>query len=193
MSLRRFIIIVCLLYPALINASGFGIVMGTAPSKYNCESITGQTGLFTCNAPKPHSAFETYAVRASESHGICWVKGIGKTISDNGYGTSTKTKLTELQSILSKAYGEISDTNDFLMPGALWDEPKEWLMAIQQKQRSYSVSWNDLQISTKPKLKEIYLGVGSTGSSHGFIALEYYSKVYADCMSAIAESESDAL
>ena len=79
------------------------------------------------------------------------------------------------------------------MPGALWDEPKEWLMAIQQKQRSYSVSWNDLQISTKPKLKEIYLGVGATGSSDGFIALEYYSKVYADCMSAIAESESGAL
>jgi len=190
---KIFISIALLLFCAITNASGFGISMGKPPSKYGCEAIAGQTGVYLCDAPKPHSAFESYAVRASDKHGICWVKGIGKDISDNGYGSTTKMKHSELQSVLSKAYGEVSDTSDIIIPGALWDDSDEWLMAIKQNQRVYTVSWKDLDVLGKPELESIYLGVGSSGSSTGYINLEYYSKVYEDCTTAISESESDAL
>lgn len=190
---KLFTVITLLLFSTISNAGGFGIEIGKSPSEYGCQSSSGNIGYFSCDAPKPHSAFEKYVVQASELHGICWIKGIGKDISDNGYGTSTKAKHAELQSVLSKAYGEISDTTDIIFPGALWSEADEWLMAINKKQRFYSVNWSDLDVPSKPKLKDIYLGVSATGSATGWLTLEYYSKDYEDCKTAVSESESGSL
>lgn len=190
---KLFILIALSLCSAITNASGFGIQMGKSPSEYGCQAVTGSTGVYYCDAPKPHSAFENYAVRASDKHGICWVKGIGKDVADNGYGSSTKLKHSELQGALSKAYGEISETSDFIIPGALWDDADEWLMSIKQNQRVYSVAWQNLEMPGKPKLNQIYLGVNATGSSEGYLALEYYAKFYEECKTAIVDSESSAL
>jgi len=190
---KIFILIALSLFGAITHASGFGIEMGKSPPEYGCEAQADNVGIYSCVAPKPHSAFEAYMVQASDKHGICWVKGVGKDISDNGYGTSTKSKHSELQSVLTKAYGEISDTSDFIMPGALWDDANEWLMSINQKQRFYSVSWADLDVPGKPQLDTIYLGVSAVGSSKGYVFLEYYSKVYEECEKANVDSESSAL
>ena len=190
---KLFIIITFPLFCTMSKAGGFGIELGKSPSEYGCQAMSGSIGYFSCEAPKPHSAFEQYVVKASESHGICWIKGVGKDISDNGYGSSTLAKHAELKSVLSKAYGEISETTDFVLPGALWSEADEWLMAIDKKQRFYSVNWSDLKVPSKPKLKQIYLGVGATGNAKGWLTLEYYSKDYEDCKTAVSQSESGSL
>lgn len=176
----------------LACASGFGFVMGEKPSKYGCTAMGDNPGLYTCgSAPKPHSAFESYIVRASDEHGICWVKGVGKTISDNGYGTSTRNKVDELWGVLTKAYGDSELTDRFY--GSLWDGPEEWLMSIRQNERLYMHHWNNVNVPSKPLLNEVYLAVSSLGSKSGYVNLEYYSRDHQACSDSNINSESDAL
>ena len=145
----------------LSSAAGFGFKMGEAPATYSCDAMDALPGAYMCVAPKPHSAFESYVIKASEEHGICWVKGVGKDISDNGYGTNTKAAHEKLVILLSKPYGASSETEDVILPSALWDEPNEWLMSIAKKERYSMNSWKDLKITSKPDLDKIYLAASS--------------------------------
>ena len=174
------------------HAAGFGIEFGTSPNDYDCTRA-GEAGKYICtNVPKPHSGFESYAVQASDQHGICWVKGIGKDISDSGYGTSTKSKLEELKASLERGYGSASKKTDFLTYGALWDDSDEWLMSIRQKQRVFMYQW-DTPEGRKPKLQKIYLAAGATGHQTGYIAIDYYSTDYDACKQATSRLEDDSL
>ena len=177
----------------LSSAAGFGFQMGEAPTTYNCDALDARPGTYKCVAPKPHSSFESYVIEASEKHGICWVKGVGKDISDNGYGTNTQTEHEKLVTLLSKPYGAASEKTDFILPSALWDDPNEWLMSIAKKERYVISTWKDLKLASKPALDKIYLGVGATSGKTGYITVEYHAKNYSDCVQANAESESDAL
>ena len=174
------------------QAAGFGIEFGSSPNNYGCTSL-GEGGKYTCtDVPKPHSSFESYVIQASDQHGICWVKGVGKDISDNGYGTSTKRKLEELKASLERGYGPASETTDFLIYGALWDDSDEWLMSIRQKQRVFMYQW-DAPEGQKYKLDKIYLAAGATGSDTGYIALDYYSSDHEACTQATSKLEDDSL
>lgn len=174
------------------QAAGFGIEFGSSPNEYGCTSLV-EGGKYTCtNVPKPHSSFESYVIEASDQHGICWVKGIGKDISDNGYGTSTKSKLEELKASLERGYGPVSEKTDYLIYNALWDDADEWLMSIRQKQRIFMYQW-DAPEGQKYKLASIYLAAGATSSSTGYIALEYYSTDHDACQQANSKLEDDSL
>lgn len=178
---------------SMVNAGGFGVEFGQSPEKYGCADMAGHPGHFDCTPPKPHSAFESYLVKASDEHGICWVKGIGKDISDNGYGTSTKNKYVELRELLIKAYGEPSAKLENLIPGSIWDDGNEFLMSLRQKERYHISQWEDLQISSKPQLNDIFLSIKATSGSTGYVNLEYYSKAYDSCNNAVKEIGSDSL
>lgn len=187
------VLVLVLMVCKFSNAAGFGFKMGEAPESYSCDAIAASPGYYECAAPKPHSAFESYIISASKEHGICWVKGIGKNISDNGYGTHTKSAHENLETLLSKAYGSVSKMSDFILPNSLWDDSNEWLMSIARKERVYTSIWNDLEVTSKPDLKSIYLASNATGGKTGYIVLEYYAKYQSDCKRANAESESNAL
>jgi hypothetical protein len=193
--LRNIIVLsLALITCGFANASGFGFQMGKAPSNYKCTAINAQPGAYSCStAPKPHSAFESYILKASEKHGICWVKGVGRDIDDNGYGSNTKSAHAELVTLLSKPYGPADESMDLILPGSLWDGPNEWLMSIKKQERIVTSIWKDLAVTSKPDLDRIYLAVSATGSKTGWVGLEYYAKYYDDCAQANAESESDAL
>lgn len=85
-----FAILILILVSTESYADGpFGVEMGGLPEDYGCTPIDGAIGMYRCSGfKKRHSAFETYLVKASKTHGICLVKAIGKNISDSGYGTA---------------------------------------------------------------------------------------------------------
>ena len=174
------------------NAAGFGIEFGADPEQLGCVPVAAN-GAYRCDkVPKPHSAFELYLARASEEHGICWVKGVGKDIADNRYGTSTKHKVEDLKASLERNYGPPSEARDFVMANALWDDSDEWLMAIAKKERIFMYHWDDVSFKN-PKLGEMYLAAGATGSSEGYVMLEYYSTDHEACELANSQAEDDAL
>lgn len=175
-----------------IYAAGFGLEFGADPSKFDCSPVPSSPGLFRCSMPpKPHSAFEDYAVKASPKHGICWIKGVGKDISDSRFGSATKSATDEMAQTLNRLYGP-SKKIDLIMPRALWDGAHEWLMSIAQNERLYAYQWEDLE-SKKPMLKSVALMAKATGSSKGYIALDYYATFHEECSQAILASEADAL
>lgn len=175
-----------------IYAAGFGLEFGADPSKFDCSPVSSSPGHFLCRTPpKPHSAFEAYAVQASPKHGICWVKGVGKDISDNRFGSATKSAVDEMAQTLNRLYGP-SQAIDIILPRALWNEANEWLMSIVQNERFYGYQWKDLK-SKRPMLDSVALAAQATGSSTGYIALDYYATFHEECSQAILASEADSL
>ncbi|NCA71008.1 MAG: hypothetical protein EOM91_13050 [Sphingobacteriia bacterium] len=91
---------------SVATAGPFGFEFGENVSIYQCPELPGNPGYYKCiKAPKPHSAFESYVLKASNSHGICWIKAIGRDINDNSFGSSTKAEVNNLASQLEKKYG----------------------------------------------------------------------------------------
>jgi hypothetical protein len=175
-----------------IYAAGFGLEFGADPSSFDCSPAPSSPGDFLCSMPpKPHSAFETYAVKASPKHGICWIKGIGRDISDNRFGSATKSAVDEMAQTLNRLYGP-SKKIDIILPRALWDEPNEWLMSIVRNERFYGYEWKNLE-SKKPMLASVVLAAEATGPSTGYIALDYYATFHEECSKAISEAEAEAL
>ena len=174
----------------LLFAGPFGLEMGESASEQGCTAVEGVPGFHRCaTVKKPHSAFESYVVQSSKQHGVCWIKAIGKDISDNGYGTSTKSKAEELAPLITKSYGVSPEKTAFLLSGALWDDADEFLMSLLKKERVHAYKWEGV---SKEGIDSIYLGLQAGGSSTGYLVLEYYGADYQECNEAVKASEGDA-
>lgn len=175
---------------AISFAGPFGLEMGKPATTQGCTALESSPGLYKCvSVDKPHSAFETYIVQSSEQHGVCWIKGIGKDISDNGYGTTTKSKAEEIVPLITRSYGVSHELTTFLVPNALWDDGDEFLMSLVKKERIHIYKWDGV---SKDGVASIALGLQATGSDSGYLALEYYGTDYDECDDAIKSAEGDA-
>lgn len=168
----------------------FGIRMGTpkenlgeikevAPFKYTLKSV-----------PRPHSDFESYIVQATPKAGVCWVKAIGKNVSTSEYGNELRTKFKELEEQITSVYGP-SEHTDLLRSGALWDEPREWLMSVRQGERVFATFWGKDKGSRLPDGVTIFLGVSTTRSS-GYPIVEYSFPNEAACEAEVKEGQKQA-
>jgi len=62
-----------------------GTMMGMSRKSFReLDSIDGNKYISSF-APKPSSIFASYVYEFA-TNGLCWVKGIGHTVNDNGYG-----------------------------------------------------------------------------------------------------------
>lgn len=171
-------------------AAPFGISFGSKPSNYGCTKFSDAPGIYICkNVPKPHSFFETYMVQASQSQGICLVKGVGKTIQDSGHGGLIRDQMELLEKQLESVYGKKTETGDLLLRGALWKEPNEWLMAIYKNQRYFAFIWEQ----PNEEIRSIYVAANSLGSDKGYVVLEYYGYSHDACKAELNISEADSL
>jgi hypothetical protein len=168
----------------------FGFIIGTSIDAYDCED-SGSSGLYNCRANNPHPAFEAYGVKASPSHGICWIKAVGIDISDSGRGSSTKSKTDEIAAQIASAYGDWTGTYDFLSVGSIWDESDEWLMGIVQKDRYYAFTWGvDDGFQPQKNITSIYVASGATRSNTGYVGAEFGGFNKAECEAEIAAEQS---
>ena len=125
------------------------------------------------NVPKPHSAFELYAVKVAPNGGLCWIKAIGKNISTSCYGTELKSKFMDMVNKLENAYGNY-ELYDYLMPGSIWDELKDWMRALIKKERTLGASWSEEdQSNLSNNISKIVIAAQASSSDNGFIILEY--------------------
>lgn len=130
------------------------------------------------DVPKPHSAFEGYVLRISPDDGLYWIKAIGETIEDNGYGILLQSHFNQLESKLESQYGSLT-RYDFLMPGSIWEEAEYWMMSLNRNERVLAARWDAESGANLPEdLDHIFLGAAATSSRNGYVFIEYYLSNY---------------
>lgn len=153
----------------------FGFEIGSDLSSYENCSKGENLGFYVCtSAKKEHPGMETYVVQYFEGIGICWVKGIGKDISDNGLGYSTKGTADKLKNQVAKVYGEPTDLFDFLSYGSIWDDLDDWMMGLAQQERYYTYAWSTEDGYQKVKgIDQIMISAKATSSNKGYVVIEF--------------------
>lgn len=175
-------------------AGPFGLSMGMDLKQIDIEAEQVAPGVYvTSKVPKSHSAFEKYALKIGPNSGLCWIKAIGKDISTSSYGIELKSAFDDMQAKLTKAYGK-GKTTDMLMPGSIWKEPNEWLMAMIQKERILMSVWKKGEGSTlNDDLIQVGLIASPSGRSEGYLSIEYSFSNKDTCNKEIASTEDGAL
>ncbi|MBI9094742.1 MAG: hypothetical protein JEY71_07660 [Sphaerochaeta sp.] len=173
--------IVCL---NLIVAGPFGIDMGQSLETLEKNGLNpvlfseNSPGYYSVSPKYTHSEFETYLVRIDRDEGVFFIKGIGKDIQDSGYGVNTQSHFNDIRKAIDGTYGH-SNLESYLFPSSIWDEPRDWMMAIRQDERVLLAIWEKSDGSFYPgDIESIYLAADATSSSIGYLAIDYYGKFY---------------
>ena len=136
--------------------------------------------------PRPHSAFEYYVLQITSQFGLSWIKGIGKTIQTNSFGTQLVGEFNSLEQKLSGVYG-LGARTDLLMTGSIWNEPRDYMMGLVQHDRYLMTKWSP----SRESLVTVAVIATAIDNSSGFVAVEYYfeNSDAADAVVAAVEDE----
>lgn len=153
-----------------------------APGKYKVITV-----------PKPHSAFDYYILQIGPKSGLCWIKAIGKDSRTSVYGIELKGSFNDMRAKLQEIYGP-SQTTDALLPGSIWNEPKDWMMALVKKERVLLSMWDAKSNASLPSdILSVGLVAKPQGTEKGYLTLEYSFTNEKECDREIAKKEDSAL
>ena len=172
-------------------AGPFGFDDAAAPDPKFCTKVDSDGLWYTCStAPKPHPNFESYTIRYHESTGTCLLKGVGKDIDTNVYGTELKRTMEKLEAQISSVYGEAAKNLDRLFPGSIWDEPDDYMMSLLKKERVRFVSWkiNNAQHG----FSDIYIVAEALSTDTAYVSIEYYYPSFETCKKIAEEGEASS-
>jgi hypothetical protein len=94
---------------------------------------------------------------------------------------------------LTLAYGK-SDSSDFLMSRSIWDEPRDWMQALANRERFLMAVWNKkVGALVEPPLLSVALVATALETSSGFISVEYEFDNNDAAEKEIADLEDDVL
>lgn len=142
--------------------------------------------------PKPHADFESYVFVISPTVGLCRVGAIGKTVENDSYGGQLKSMFTNLDAALTAKYGD-PKRYDFLRAGALWNEPREWMMALRQKERILSSFWGDSTALSDNAVTTIALTGSGLSSDSGYLVISYEFGNVTTCMRELKQKANAGL
>jgi len=153
-----------------------------APGKYRIASV-----------PKPHSAFEVYILQITPKNGLSWIKAIGKAIQTSVYGIELKSAFDSMKTKLAATYGK-NQLSDFLMRDSIWNEPRDWMQSILNKERILMALWEPAHGSTLgDSLSSIALVAGAIDTTSGYMAIEYSFENIQAGETELAALEDEAL
>lgn len=107
--------------------------------------------------------------------GICKIIAIDKTIDASFYGDEIKSKFFSIKAAFKSTYGE-GKRFDFLRYGSIWNEPKDWTMALLSKERTLSTARGinkDLDINN---IEAIQFDVEPLSTRKAYITVAYQFK-----------------
>ena len=120
--------------------TAFGLSMGMKETELDIEEVM-EGGFCVLNSvPKPHSKFQNYYAIVSESYGLTKIIAANHEVITNVFGHEIQTEFESLRERLANKYGE-GEVFDFLMEDSIWDEPKDWMSALEKKERILRNIW----------------------------------------------------
>ena len=187
--------------PKLPPANGpFGLEVGLTKENIEdmagvtLEPLEGQTGLYMASSlPKNNAAFSFYALRISPNVGLCQIRAVGKDLDADSYGIEVQSNFDQLRGTLNTLYGN-GKKSDYLMPGSIWRDAKDWMMGLNQKERVLNATWdkpNDVMI--KNKITSVYLDARTQNASKAFLYLQYDFDNVKSCEQEEKEAQKNSL
>jgi len=172
--------IISLLFVASVFAAPFGIEMGMTLEQLkqmgvNPVLLNDGSGRYYITPIKLHPDFDRYIVDISPTYGVYRLLAVSKHIPTSSFGTELKNKFYEIQKGLSSVYGK-SKTFDFLKVGSIWDQDRDWMMALKNEERILSAFWDRESNSNLPDdLSGVMLSARANSISEGYLRLQYES------------------
>lgn len=176
------------LAPLGVQAGPFGVEMGSTVDNYELEKA--ETKFSFRSVPKPHPMFTTYSGWHSPSHGICRVLAITETIKNDSFGSESRNKFDQVKKALVEKYGPAQELEG-LMPGSIWDEPRDWTMSVYKNERTHAADWTNPRADGE-EYSLIQLWVVGLSSDDSAIVLEYRSKDFEACNAEIEAGLNDS-
>ena len=156
------------------DVSPFGLPFRTPIDDLQIVAELGE-GKFEVSPPRPHPLMDSYIVQAGRRVGVVWIKAISPVISGDDYGTHVRALVDRLSQQLVQRYCAPKKT-ELLLDGALWNEPRDWLSAVNAGERLYSYTWDRRSGAKLPlAIETIYAGVITYDSGSCSAAIEYAS------------------
>jgi hypothetical protein len=138
--------------------------------------------------PKPHPSFAIYGVEISKNYGVIAIIASSKDITTSVYGEAIRNEFDKIKNQISISYGQSKDY-DFLKAGNIWNEPKDWMMALLKEERALGAFWAREYGSILPDdISSVWLRAEALDTSTGYLILRYES---ADYDEAKAEIEAE--
>lgn len=178
----------------VVGNGPFGLGMGIKRDDLEGELEELQPYKFRAkNVPKLHSVFQYYILQITPVQGLSWIKAIGKPISTNPYGIEVRSAFDDLKGKLEKIYGG-PEIIDHLMYESIWNEPRDWMQAIENGERRLAAKWeNTKSKKLQNDLESIFLYAAAVSDSEGYMAIEYAFTNQSASDQEIALLEDDAL
>lgn len=188
MKISAIVFSLCMI-PGVAVSGPFGIDMGTPLS--NLESTEQGNKIVLDSVPNPHPDFDTYVAWGANSTGTCLVMAISSFFENDAYGTKVRSSYEKFKSALTAKYGPPILSVDRLAVGALWDEPRDWVMAIKQNERFYGDSWELVEPETHEGISGIEMQIVALTSNASAIKLFYKFENFDACEAAM-EAEANS-
>lgn len=152
----------------------FGIQMGAPKQTLKIESELADGMVKLASVPKPHPDMERYIVQVTPQAGVCWVKGMGKSLSTSAYGDGVRATFTDLKTQLEGVYGPAT-VIDRLASGSIWHEPNEFTMGMLKKERFLVAAWGSKTgAPIAPGVQMIGLTMNVLSRDSFYASVEYY-------------------
>ena len=170
----------------------FGIAMGQ--SAEDLEGKETKVGWYEISSvPKPHSMFNTVMVQATKSNGVCFVKGISDSFPSDSNGLAAIIQADKIKRQLDGKYGRSKELA-FLVPGSIWNEPEDWMMAMLKGERRQAWEWAGPSTELdRHSLDSVALGITAVATDEVSLYVEYYFKNSKKCDAELEALEATAL
>ena len=165
------------------------VIAGTAnagPFGYNAgdemppNDKINNDGLPFAGVFPPPAGFDGFTVYGTEKTGICMIR-VYRSIENDPAGREIKGGMANVERALSNKYGEPAARINELIPGALYDEPREFMMSLAQGEREYYIHW----YVDMGDIEEIFLYAQGDNATGGYYAIEYVLINYNECLAEV--------
>lgn len=171
----------------------FGLQMGLSVEqllRLDPSAVQENEYTWTVTPPLPHPKFGEYIIKIHPDYGIFQIIAISNIIETSVYGTEIKSEFFRIESGLSTKYGQPTHQFDFLLGGSIWDEPRDFMMALISKEYKLNSFWNPVQGSEC--IRVIALESFALTIDSGVLKLSYESKVGESAINAIVSEEDSS-
>jgi len=172
----------------------FGLSKGLRQEDLDIQMVEVKPFIYKAETlPKKHSAFQYYFLQITPVQGLSWIKAIGNSVATNPYGSEIQTAFETMRGKLENIYGR-PENIDFLMYESIWNEPRDWMQAIANGERSLAARWDRRKGKDLPSdLETIFLYASAEDTHTGYIAIEYAFTNQEASEKEIGMLEDDAL
>jgi|SaaInlStandDraft_1057018.scaffolds.fasta_scaffold167151_1 hypothetical protein len=172
----------------------FGTSEGMTKSDLGITSSTKEISLYKyqlTDLPKTSSLFEAYVVQVTPKNGLCYLKAVGVTVSSSRYGEGVRNMFDRVNAALSKKYTS-GNLQDFLRTGSIWDEPEDFMMGLNKKERILAGYYDEEEGSVMVEnIEKAYLRALALSNDKGYVVVDYYFENHDSCQAEVDAAEND--